>query len=156
MQPADTCEAATVCRSLVLKSCPSYAQTEVQLQKQADGSLTVQHQKLSQPAHKGLCLAFALQAMSQKLLMNKQSSSLTRPVSVHDVGAIEVRSDLAIAVIGEQSIMKQPKPVLYRQVGVLQAVVEMLLVLMPAGSACYKLQVIAQRELPCGVMLSAA
>ena len=85
----------------MLKSCPSYAQTEVQLHKQADGSLIPQHAKLSQPAHRALCLAFALQAMSQKLMMNKQGPALTRPVSVHDAGAVEVRSDLAVAVIGE-------------------------------------------------------
>lgn len=89
------------CRSLVLKACPSYAQTEVQLDKQSDGGLVVQHHKLAQPAHRGLCLAFALQAMSQKLMMNKQGASLTRPVSVHDAGAIEVRGDVAVAVIGE-------------------------------------------------------
>ena len=88
-------------RSLVLKTCPSYAQTEVQLDTQSDGSLTVQHHKLAQPAHRGLCLAFALQAMSQKLMMNKQGASLTRPVSVHDAGAIEVRGDVAVAVIGK-------------------------------------------------------
>ena len=34
-------------------------------------------------------------------MMNKQGASLTRPVSVHDAGAIEVRGDVAVAVIGK-------------------------------------------------------
>ncbi len=42
-----------VCRSLVLKACPGYAQTEVQLMKQGD-SMMVHHDKLCQPAHKAM------------------------------------------------------------------------------------------------------
>ena len=88
----------------MLKSCPGYAQTEVQLTKQADGSLAVRHDRVSQAAHKGLCLAFALQAMSQKLMLNKAAPyKVTRPVSVHDAGAVEVSGELSIAVIGESA-----------------------------------------------------
>ena len=86
----------------MLKSYPSYAQTEVQLARRADGSLAVRHDRVSQAAHQGLCLALALQAMSQKLMLNKTASyTRTRPVSVHDAGAVEVSGELAIAIIGE-------------------------------------------------------
>ena len=90
----------------MLKSCPSYAQTEVQVVQRGDGSLAVRHDRLSQAAHKGLCLALALQAMSQKLMLNKTASyTRTRPVSVHDAGAVDVSGELAIAIIGEPACL---------------------------------------------------
>lgn len=68
---------------------------------EADGSVRVQHDKLCQPAHKALCLAFALQAMSQKHMHSAAAaSSLHRPISVHDAPALQPSSELAIAVIG--------------------------------------------------------
>lgn len=67
----------------------------------ANGSVRVQHDKLCQPAHKALCLAFALQAMSQtNMHIAAAASSLHRPVSVHDAPALQPSSELAIAVIG--------------------------------------------------------
>jgi len=90
-----------VCRSLVLKACPGYAQTELQLIKQGD-SMLVRHDKLCQPAHKAMCLAFALQAMSQKHMHSAAASSLHKPVSVHDAQAVQPSTNLAVAVVGER------------------------------------------------------
>jgi len=92
--------AAFGCRSLVLKACPGYAQTEVQLMKQGD-SIMVRHDKLCQPAHKAMCLAFALQAMSQKHMHSAAASSLHKPVSVHDAQAVQPSTNLAVAIVGE-------------------------------------------------------
>ena len=89
-----------VCRSLVLKACPGYAQTELQLIKQGD-SMLVRHDKLCQPAHKAMCLAFALQAMSQKHMHSAAASSLHKPISVHDAQAVQPSTNLAVAIIGE-------------------------------------------------------
>ena len=94
------CNQCWTCRSLVLKACPGYAQTEVQLSKLSDGSMVVCHDKLCQPAHKAMCLAFALQAMSQKHMHSATASSLHRPISVHDAQAVQPSSDLAVAVVG--------------------------------------------------------
>ena len=85
----------------MLKSCPGYAQTEVQLRTQPDGSMSVLHDKLCQPAHKAMCLAFALQAMSQKQMHSAAASSLQKPISVHDAGSMQSSTELAVAVIGE-------------------------------------------------------
>ena len=85
----------------MLKSCPGYAQTEVQLRQHADGSTTVRHDKVCQPAHKAICLAFALQAMSQKQMHSAAASSLQKPISVHDAGSLQSSTELAVAVIGE-------------------------------------------------------
>ena len=85
----------------MLKACPSYAQTEVQVVHEADGSTKVQHEKLCQPGHKAMCLAFALQGMSQKHMHSAAAaSSLQKPISVHDAPSLQPSSDLAIAVIG--------------------------------------------------------
>ena len=89
------------CRSLVLKSCPGYAQTEVQLRPQPNGSMTVRHDKLCQPAHKAMCLAFALQAMSQKHMHSAAASSLQKPISVHDASSLQSSTELAVAVVGK-------------------------------------------------------
>lgn len=89
----------------MLKSCPGYAQTEVQLVQQGDGSMVVRHDKLCQPAHKGMCLAFALQAMSQKHMHNAAASSLHKPISVHDAQAVQASTNLAVAVIGERTTL---------------------------------------------------
>ena len=89
-------------RSLVLKACPSFAQTEVQLRPQHDSSMLVRHDKLCQPAHKAMCLAFALQAMSQKHMHSAAASSLQKPISVHDAPSLQPSSELAVAVIGLQ------------------------------------------------------
>ena len=94
-----------MCRSLVLKACPGFAQTEVQLRKQGDNSMVVRHDKLCQDAHKGMCLAFALQAMSQKHMQSAATSSMRKPISVHDAGLVQSRSDLAVAVIGEPKLI---------------------------------------------------
>ena len=91
-------------RSLVLKACPSYAQTEVQLRQQRDESMVVRHDKLCQPAHKAMCLAFALQAMSQKHMHSAAASSLQKPISVHDAPSLQPSSQLAVAVIGLQPL----------------------------------------------------
>ena len=85
----------------MLKSCPSYAQTEVQLRQQPDSSMIVRHDKLCQPAHKAMCLAFALQAMSQKHMHSAAASSLHKPISVHDAGSLQSTIELAVAVIGK-------------------------------------------------------
>ena len=90
-----------VCRSLVLKTCPGYAQTEVQLVKLGD-STWVRLDKLCQPAHKAMCLAFALQAMSQKHMHSSAASSLLKPVSVHDAQAVQPSTNLAVAIVGER------------------------------------------------------
>ncbi|KAL3156800.1 hypothetical protein ABBQ38_001071 [Trebouxia sp. C0009 RCD-2024] len=88
-------------RSLVLKACPSYAQTEVLVSPGgATDIMKVQHDKLCQPAHRALCLAFALQAMSQKHMRSAAASSQQKPISVHDAPALRPSSELAIAVIG--------------------------------------------------------
>ena len=92
---------AFVCRSLVLKACPGYAQTEVQLMKLGD-STRVRLDKLCQPAHKAMCLAFALQAMSQKHMHSSAASSLLKPVSVHDAQAVQPSTNLAVAIVGER------------------------------------------------------
>ena len=85
----------------MLKACPSYAQTEVQVVHEAGGSTKVQHEKLCQPGHKALCLAFALQGMSQKHMQSAAAaSSMQKPISVHDAPSLQPSSDLAIAVIG--------------------------------------------------------
>ena len=89
----------------MLKACPGYAQTEVQLTKLSDGSMVVRHDKLCQPAHKAMCLAFALQAMSQKHMHSATASSLHRPISVHDAPAVQVKPDLAVAVVGKAGIV---------------------------------------------------
>ena len=86
-----------------MKACPSYAQTEVQVAQQADGSMRLQHDKLCQPAHKALCLAFALQGMSQKHMHSAAASTLHKPISVHDAPSLQPSSRLAIAVIGGPS-----------------------------------------------------
>ena len=68
---------------------------------EANGSVRVQHDELCQPAHRALCLAFALQAMSQKHMHSAAAaSSLHRPISVHDAPALQPSSELAIAIIG--------------------------------------------------------
>ncbi len=85
----------------MLKACPGYAQTELQLIKQGD-SMLVRHDKLCQPAHKAMCLAFALQAMSQKHMYSAAASSLHKPVSVHDAQAVQPSTNLAVAIVGER------------------------------------------------------
>ena len=91
---------------MVLKACPGYAQTEVQLHQQPDSSTAVRHDKLCQPAHRAMCLAFALQAMSQKHMHSAATAiSLHRPVSVHDAGAVQPSMELTVAVIGERLVI---------------------------------------------------
>ncbi len=64
--------------------------------------MMVRHDKLCQPAHKAMCLAFALQAMSQKHMHSAAASSLHKPVSVHDAQAVQSSTNLAVAIVGER------------------------------------------------------
>ena len=84
----------------MLKACPSYAQTEALASHGADEGVKVQHHKLCQPAHRALCLAFALQGISQKHMHSAAASSLQKAISVHDAPSLQPSSQLAIAVIG--------------------------------------------------------
>ena len=94
------------------RASPGYAQTVVQLEQQADGSMALDHSYLVMPAHQAMCLALVLQAMAQKRMQHHQlppgshsdaivQLGLQRPLSVHDLGTRKVSLELSVAVIGE-------------------------------------------------------
>ena len=94
------------------RASPGYAQTIMQLEQQADGSVALDHGNLVMPAHQAMCLAFVLQAMAQKRMQHQQlppgrhsdaivQLGLQRPLSVHDLGTRRVSLELSVAVIGE-------------------------------------------------------
>ena len=94
------------------RASPGYAQTIMQLEQQADGSMALDHSSLVMPAHQAMCLALVLQAMAQKRMQHKQlppgshsdaivQLGLQRPLSVHDLGTRKVSLELNVAVIGE-------------------------------------------------------
>ena len=94
------------------RASPGYAQTIMQLEQQADGSVALGHGNLVMPAHQAMCLAFVLQAMAQKRMQHQQlppgshsdaivQLGLQRPLSVHDLGTRKISLELSVAVIGE-------------------------------------------------------